>query len=850
MNVSKVERELKALFEKELTHNRRRHVVFWYDASGEFLNEVKELELDDVRIWTLTENNLFATKYELETADPDSHFLIYANMPKPTPREDWLFLHYKNGMEYTSDRVTMTMREVGVEDDQLRPVFEKYSTFFRRQTRKETFLSFSTTFDSKEKIDLAVLATLTKSPFLSSDECVRALLKEELKEKNRFWEEVEKYGDVATFWQLMERHYGYSLEERTLSSLFLFFMMTYLSDQVDVDLLPSEWQPYISSRPMNVIVFMNQWMNHTTDREVFNQLADRFAEQVHINLIVENWAIDAIVQADGFRQFDEKVIAYLQEQLVYDVNQFAYYKDILTERRRLHWYSEFQAEYEAIENGRWLLQFVQEKDNYIPDQSAYDLFQAYASDYYRADLFYRKFYTAFDRIERKERLFPLREKIENVYTNWYLQELSIRWTNRQNKELVPTWTIARIAQQTQFYQTYIEPIISSDERAFVIISDALRYEVAKELMDVLNNERKASTDLQAMQGVIPSYTELGMASLLPHETIEYVEGHVVVDDIRAQGLENRKAILQKHVKNAVAFTFQELMAKNRTQLRESLAGQKLIYIYHNTIDARGDHAATEVGVFEAAEAAIHDIRRLVNQLVNNVSASNIFITADHGFLYERQRLEERDKLPKHVEEAIRIKRRYVLSQQIRTKQEEGTLTYEVHHLLDQRTPLYVTVPNGTTRFSIQGTGANYVHGGSMLQEIVIPVITFKNDRSKFSKNMIQYVDVKLTTPLRKVTNQVIYLEFFQTEKVEEKRLPRTFSLYFIDENGERVSNENLLIADSESSEPSERTFKEKFVFRTMSYEREIEYYLILKDEATNEIYDKVPFTIDFLSELN
>ena len=134
-------------------------------------------------------------------------------------------------------------------------------------------------------------------------------------------------------------------------------------------------------------------------------------------------------------------------------------------------------------------------------------------------------------------------------------------------------------------------------------------------------------------------------------------------------------------------------------------------------------------------------------------------------------------ISQHVEGAIRIKRRYVLSQQIRTKQEEGTLTYEVHHLLIKRTPLYVTVPNGTTLLLHLRNGANSRHGGSMLQEIVIPVITFKNDWSKFSKNY-SICRCKTYNLLRKVTNQVIYLEFFQTEKVEAVTSTYVFPLFY------------------------------------------------------------------------
>src|SRR5699024_9552977 len=111
----------------------------------------------------------------------------------------------------------------------------------------------------------------------------------------------------------------------------------------------------------------------------------------------------------------------------------------------------------------------------------------------------------------------------------------------------------------------------------------------------------------------------------------------------------------------------------------------------------------------------------------------------------------------------------------------------------------------------QGAGANYVHGGLMPQEIAIPVISFKNDRSKSTVNAVTKVDVKLTTPIRKITNTVTYLEFFQMDKVAEKNLSRRLRLYFADGAGNRITNEIIIIADRTSSLAPERTFKEKFI---------------------------------------
>lgn len=221
-----------------------------------------------------------------------------------------------------------------------------------------------------------------------------------------------------------------------------------------------------------------------------------------------------------------------------------------------------------------------------------------------------------------------------------------------------------------------------------------------------------------------------------------------------------------------------------------------------------------------------------------------FDQADHGFIYQRDRLEKSQKLPKKPEDTIMTTRRFSISDQGETV--EGTLTYSMDDLLEQDKSLFVTVPKGINRFAIQGAGANYVHGGAMLQEICVPVLTFKNDRSKSRANTVTKVDVKLTTPARKITNTVTYLEFFQMEKVAEKKLPRRLRLYFTDETGNRISNENIIIADRTSSQATERTSREKFVFQAKAYDKRAVYYLIVEDEEAekNPVYETYGFTID------
>lgn len=844
MNLKEVTRVLQETFCKELTEGKKRHIVFWYDEEGEFIDDIDNLNLENIRVWKLTQNNLFAAKYELEKRDPNSHFLLYANMAKPNPREDWLLDVYKYSFEFATDKITVIMRDLGVTSDSLRPVFKKYAKFFNNKERYVTFQSYDISDYTEEKVDIAVLSTLCKNHINSLDEVVKVLFKELTQDNQKAWESIQKFGDEESFWKLMEQHYNYSLDERSIQVLFIFFTLTNISATLTTS-IPKTWTKYIASRPANCIVLMNQFMNNKTDRLDYNKLAIELEKKVNVSDYLEEWEIKDYLKTDVFQIFDEKIINYIANQLINDIHQYDTYIDLIAERRTLHWYPEFKYEYESLVQAIHLLEKVYEFDFFIRQQSPYEMFKAYIEDYFKIDTAYRKFYVAFDKLENKERLSLIKEKVENLYTNWYADELSIKWCNTVEAELRDHWAITGMDQQYDFFKSTIQPYINKGERVFVIISDALRFEVAKELSELLNNERKGSTEVVTMQGILPSYTDLGMAVLLPHKQITYQDGQVEVDGIRASGTENRNNILRKYVNDSLAIQYRNIIDMNRQELRETLSGKRLVYIYHNSIDARGDHAATEREVFDAVEDAFVEIRSLVNHLVNSVSASNIVITADHGFIYNRNPLHASDKVIKNIDNAIIEKRRFVLLNSDANAVLEGTMKFSMNYIL-QDEEKNVIVPRGSNRFSVQGAGANYVHGGAMLQEIVIPVIKFKNDRGKSGKNDVSKVEVKLTSISRKITSMITYLDFFQTVKVEDKKKPLRLKIYFADEEGNRLSNENIIIADSKSSKPEERTFKEKFVFKNMTYDKVKKYYLILEDEeeSVENVYDKIPFTID------
>src|SRR5690625_2351113 len=384
------------------------------------------------------------------------------------------------------EKITLTMRELDITDDSLRETFKTYKSFFNNKSRFQAFHRFPVDTYTEETVDLTVLAAITKSTINTIDDILKSLLRKLNEEDHKTWENMKKYGNEDKFWLLIEKYYGYSLPEKSLDSLLKFLIITYLSQQNQTIEFPDTWQRYISNRPTNVVVFIDQWMNHCDERFVYNQLVNQVAEVIHADHYIEQWDVNDMVHMDAFKSIDETMIRYLVEQLNYDLTHFDHYTEIIAIRRKLHWYPEFELEYEAISHAVQLFRHMHEIE--FPEQPAKALFHAYINDYYVIDRAYRKFYVAYDQIEKHERLYHLREKIENLYTNRFVEELAVKWAESLERQADKKWPITGISQQKDFYRDCVQPYQVNDERVFVIISDALRYEAAAELKNVLDNE--------------------------------------------------------------------------------------------------------------------------------------------------------------------------------------------------------------------------------------------------------------------------------------------------------------------------------------------------------------------------
>lgn len=843
MDIKEIVTTLRELFHQPLKEGEKRKIIFWFDKDQEFTDIIDEIVIENVKIHKLTENNQFYTKYLLEEEDPTSHYLIYSNLDMGM-EENWLIDTVLYSRIFYADKVSLIMNELKI-DPYLRSVVKRYEKFFGNKERFRKFKAYGIHSYTEEIIEIAIISVLCNLKSPDFDDALRTILMDSLNdEENKYIGLMQKFFDVNVFWKHVSNKYGYEREEKSLKTLFIHLTVTALSHSVNETHL-SNVKEYIAERnKSNALVFIDHWMHHKTDYVTYNELAEAIEKEIKLNEIVHQMNIDDFKTADTFPYFDKSIIIYIANNLAARLEDYEEYIKLINLRRAKHFYETYKYIYEALYYTVKMHQFYKEHQGTIPQQGTLETFKEYVDDYYQMDTYYRKFYVAFDNESDSEILKKLKVMVENLYTNWFMGELSSHWSQAIDKEMKTDWVIPGIANQKDFYKSYIAPKINKGDRVFVIISDALRYEVGVEFAEKLNSETIGACDIQPLLGVIPSITKLGMASLLPHKNIDIdLNARVLVDSKPSSGLENRKSILEYYVEESVAVHFQEMMAMNKAGRREFFKGKKLIYIYHDTIDAMGDKASTEVYTFSAVEKAIEELYNLVKIIRDDLSGTNIFITADHGFLYQREPLEESDKIEKEDINAIEVKRRYILSQEKREM--NGLLDICLDSVIKNEQKLTAYVPKATIRFKMQGTGVNFVHGGASLQEIVVPFIQYKNiRRGQANSREIVKVDIKLTSTTRKITNSLFHLSFFQTEKVEEKVIPRTVVIYMADEEGNIISNEETIIGDRTSDNPEDRTFKLRFALKSIPYDKNKDYFLTIKDIETGVIVEKIPFKIN------
>ena len=421
------------------------------------------------------------------------------------------------------------------------------------------------------------------------------------------------------------------------------------------------------------------------------------------------------------------------------------------------------------------------------------------------DTYYRQYHLAFGKSltvgnDHLDDLFKqVTDKVEGLYTHWFLGELGNNWSDACADELAQYGRILEVPQQVDFYNQKIK---NEDNRVFVIISDAFRYEVAASLAEQLRRETQSKVTLGSCAGIFPTVTKFGMAALLPHKQLSVGERSNGDLQILADGMStdagNRDKVLKAAKINSVALKYKDIEPMKRAERSALVKGMDVVYIYHDKVD-EASHTSDSM-VFPACDDAIEEIKNIVRIIRNEFSGTRVYITADHGFLYTYSPLSEDSKVDKTTpsEQDVEIDRRYLITRKGATPDYLLPVKF-----MDDGYDAFA--PRESVRIKKKGGGLNFVHGGISLQEMVVPVIEYhylRNDSKAYQRNKAKYdtkpVEVGLLSASRKISNMIFSLNFYQKDAVGDNRSAANYLLYFVDSNGKQISDTAKIIADKTS----------------------------------------------------
>lgn len=813
-----------------------RQIVFWYDDNGAFAEDVDSLTLNNAKILHLEKDNQFYIKYFLECVDTKTHYLVYAPFPKPDIRHNHLEDTLRYSQRFFVDRPSVIVQDLGY-DEKLKPVFQQYSKFFDSKERTQKFYDLEIHAKEKSDIETGIMSVLCKLKVSGFEEVLRVILINGFKE-NEYIEKFEQYGVLTAFWEQANRNFGYNDTFPSLDKFVFTMFVTYLSKTIYGE-IPPAWQPFLAYKfSNNVSVFLDNLMNST----VYGKRFDRLSADVYFGIsgdkILRKMQTDEIIDCYLFLGVDEIIIDWLIDRLEHeDIGVKISGKtipEICENRKRKHFGNQLSHEYNLIESAWYLLS----RPPYEEISGIRNIVKKYTETYFETDWHYRYFYYHYDNVVNNEKFENLRQLIENVYTNDYLNKICVNW----NREFLAENGETHIQKQTHFFDKHLR---YAKERTVVIISDAFRYEVGYSLYRRLSADEKCKVTIEPMQSVLPSYTRLGMGALLPHSTIELNDhSEVLIDGKTCNDRERRQAILQYYKPESRCIQYDTLKHMNTAQLREVFTGQELVYIYHNQIDARGDHSLTENEVFQACEETVEEIFTLIKRLTSSANTVHFIVTADHGFLYKRDTVSENDKI--NTVSGVKVFRRFAVSKQ--KFQADGVANLPLATVLENQDDKIISFPMGSDVFKVSGGGMNFVHGGSSPQEMLIPLIDVRTQRGhKDTTN----ATIDLISINNKITNLIFSMEFLQREPVSSTVKETLYRIVFVNENGEKVSNEIFHMADNQSPHGIDRKSRFTFRLKNRPYHLTEKYYLLIIDDKKNiEVFRKemridIAFADDF-----
>ncbi len=814
-------------------------ILFLFDEAQEFLEEVQNIDTLDFKV-VYWDNNPFVLKYQLTHELQKQKILLYLNRPQPNTQELYhnfplmgLLLANK---ELQLDNVGAFMEEFGLKRYQKIRI-SKYMSELKYASVKDVVKPILISGDFQEKeLQQGLLSAFLKFKNVENWVVIIAklcILAQETNEAafKRVQQKIKSTHIQDIVIDKVKQHIGYTLKNITANEFL----------QASRSLLYNYTMQH--SRLNKKDAYTSLKISDTSQLTAINQ----FWQVVENNGLVAN----------GFQELLQSIQQDIKgEQLVatYGVEEnYGYYPDNLTWAivatlqtkilandeaslkvlEKLDLQQEIQgATRDTVRFLRQVLKTTLAIDHIVTYSlnTPEDYIASYTNQDYKIDTNYRRAILYIDEMDRVEvpntiDLETLKNHLNDTY-NTHLDKLNRQWLQCVSN-IDFNYGNINTPKQYDFYKTEVEAV---SQKLVVIISDALRYEVGAELLSKMHGDTKNTAEMRHMLASIPSKTNVGMAQLLPGEK-EFNNGDILSDGISTAST-YRKQLLQNYKPDAEVVQF-EAIKNEKEAINRVLFRKDLVYVYHDVIDAIGDKRSSERKSFDAVRTAIAELARFIKLLHGSYGVTNVLITADHGFLYNDKKIEDKE-LEKLPSDTLISHNRFFITKEAHNNELGYSIPLKETTAFNEA--LFVNIPFSVNRYRKSGVGHQFVHGGASLQELVVPLIISSRKRIEVAKKVNPTI---LNKGKLRVASNILKFNILQENEVSRLEKERTITVALYKES-KLVSNIAEVVLNSTSEAPSDRlTNIELIVMAESSNESILKLKVFDTDDNLNPIIEEL-----------
>jgi uncharacterized protein (TIGR02687 family) len=785
-------------------------ILFFFDENSEYLEEVQNLNIDNIQI-VYWENNPFSLKCKLTDELIDAKVLFYLPLPLPATKQAYqdfplmglllankelqldnvgAFMEEYNLQRYQKALVTQYMSELkyaGVQEV-CKPILNAGS--FTEPVLQKGLMSAFLKFKNIEPWSILVAKLLTLANHSDPNELQRVINK--IISLN-FENEVIRHIKEVT---------GEAIQKVNKESLLEVSRSILYNKLTQTITVAKSNDPYAKFKITDTtqLTRLNQMLQEVDRNASLKTNFDTLLESVSSDIKGEK-LIEVYSDEAEFAEFNTEMIwsvlnkvqghmASAPTEIIKKIELISLQSSIDTEVKNTLKYvvqmAKMQMRINAIAS-------------YILDTPE-EYIQVYTTEWYKIDTSYRRAVAIYKNLDVAEipaqiKLDKLHEELNATYEkhNDILNREWLKCLNHFNFD----YAKINAPKQYDFYTTEIEP---TDVKVVVIISDALRYEAAYELLSEMHSDSKNTAEMRYMLASIPSKTNVGMAQLLPGKNKVFNNGAILNDGISTSGTDNRTKILQTTSQDSLAIQYSDIIGKDRTYIRE-IFKRSIVYVYHDVIDATGDDKRSERRTFDDVKVAVNELKIFTKLLHASYNVAKVIITADHGFLYNDREIEEKslEQLPNI--DVIQSHNRYYITIDKSLRDLGYSIPLKATTIFKDE--VHVTVPFSVNRYRKQGVGHQFVHCGGSLQELIVPLIESSRKREVVTKKVTPMI---INKGALKIVSNILKLNLLQEQEVSRTHKDRVLSIGLYN-NLTLVSNEEQVVLNFTSEAPSERMIR-------------------------------------------